>query len=144
MILAIILTICGIVLHMVEGALDAVCDTIQHHHNKSILPNNNWWNKTGWRNKYIDRNPANGRVQWDLKLFKMNKPVQLTDAWHFFKMWKIIVGELATTISGSIAVIGYYSDNMWQIVLGILMMLSLTGILRNSTFTLFYHKILIK
>jgi tryptophan-rich sensory protein len=65
-------------------------DTSNHHFDTSIFRDYNmlWWDGTiSWKNKYIDGDPKKGRVKW---YFGINKPVQLTDAFHFFKMWMII------------------------------------------------------
>lgn len=44
-----------------------------------------WWDgEESWRNKYIYRMPEFGRVKWRLLGFEFNKPVQITDAFHFF------------------------------------------------------------
>lgn len=83
----------------------AVMDKVAHHYYKSVfklLNNTYWWDKkVSWHNKYKDRDVAQGRK----KLFwKINYPVQLTDAWHFFKMWFIIFIMLAIVLGGTIIV----------------------------------------
>lgn len=68
-------------------------DTVDHHQSESLFSlslfkNQLWWNSDqGWRNKYIDRDVAKGRVKW---IFGLDKPVFLMDAWHFFKLLMIL------------------------------------------------------
>lgn len=96
-----------------------------------------WWNfHQGWRNKYIDRDPKNGRVKW---FWGINKPVQITDAWHFFKMWMIIfMCSAAVCCAGSIWLTENYEWYSYIILLVIF------GTMWNLTFSAFYNKILIK
>jgi hypothetical protein len=75
-------------------ALAAVCNAVMdksvHHYPISKLKklNPNFWNgEISWRNKYVNGDPKLGRVKW---YFGFNKPVQLTDAFHMFKMLMII------------------------------------------------------
>jgi hypothetical protein len=71
---------------------NAVMDTCAHHFNDSIFSHMGlWWGPESWRNKYRGRNPRFGRrVLLQCRInetftFKINYPVVLTDAWHFFK-----------------------------------------------------------
>jgi hypothetical protein len=125
---------------------NSIVDTVDHHQSTSIfskLKNQLWWNSNqGWRNKYIDRDPKKGRVKW---WFGLNKPVQLTDSWHFFKMWMIIF--ICTSI-----VLMVLSPALWITLTGgwvdyvanFLGQLVIMGVVWNKTFTLFYHTIWIK
>ena len=124
-----------IILNILFIALASICnsvmDTLDHHQSDSIFSkfkNPLWWNfNQGWRNKYIDRDPKKGRV----KLFwKINKPVQITDAWHFFKMLMIIFICSAASLS--------YDKPSYLICLIVL------GLVWNNVFSLFYKRILIK
>lgn len=138
---------------MGEGVCNAIMDTLDHHSGKSIFPKTLWWNSSqGWRNKYIDRDSTKGRVQWrwvswiTFGKFSMNKPVQLTDAWHFFKMLGIICWMTSTVISPIVLILflkyGMFDDVMlYGIMFGVLTVL---GLIRNNTFTLFYKKLLLK
>lgn len=122
-------------------ALAAVCnaimDIIVHHYHKSIFTNKKyfkgyWWNgSSSWKNKYIDGDITKGRRK--IKGTNINYPVQLTDAWHFFKMWMIVfICASIVTFPGGLPI---YK----------LAILFLTyGALWNNTFSLFYNKILIK
>ncbi len=125
---------------------NSIVDTVDHHQSTSIFSrfkNQLWWNSDqGWRNKYIDRDPKKGRVKW---IFGWNKPVQLTDSWHFFKMWMIIF--ICTSI-----VLVVLSPALWinmtggwiDYVANFIGQLLIMGAVWNNTFTLFYHKVWIK
>lgn len=120
---------------------NAIMDTSTHHYGTSKLTkfkNTLWWNgEISWKNKYIDGNPDKGRVKW---YFGMNKPVQITDAFHFFKMLMIIFICLS--------IITFDKCNMlvdckyeWY---SFIIMLGIYGTLWNLTFSLFYNEILKK
>jgi hypothetical protein len=88
--------ISDIILVFLAAFCNAVMDKTDHHFSISIFSKikskkwRMWFNENeSWRNKYVDRDPSNGRVKWEIFGIKFNKPVQLTDAWHFFKMWMI-------------------------------------------------------
>ena len=71
---------------------NAIMDTVLYHHDRSIFKDykTGFWSDTyfvSWKNKYVDGDPKKGRVKW---FWIINKPVQLTDAFHFFKMLMII------------------------------------------------------
>ena len=110
---------------------NSVMDTLDHHQSTSIFSkfkNPLWWNSDqGWRNKYIDRDPKKGRVKW---FWKINKPVQITDAWHFFKMLMIVFMCGAASIS-------FTKPGYWIIYF------IAFGLIWNNTFSLFYKRILI-
>ena len=84
---------------MINAALDACMDILSHHYFKSIFSRKNkpkhnqiFNPEYSWRRKYIDDEPENGRIYWiDWEFIRIKKPVQLTDAWHFIKMLKIIM-----------------------------------------------------
>ncbi len=64
---------------------NAVMDTLAHHYSVSIFKNDNpnyWDASISWKNKYINGDKSQGRVKW---IFGIDKPEQLTDAWHLFK-----------------------------------------------------------
>ena len=107
---------------------NAVMDIIAHHFWDSIFfrqPNLKWWNsKISWNNKY---NADNTRKKWLWGLIK--KPVQITDAWHFFKMIMIIFII--------IAIVTYDGMELWYY-------LPLSYIAWNGTFVLFYKYFLRK
>ena len=42
------------------------------------------------KNKYNNRDVAQGFKEWEIFGIRMNQPVQISDAWHFFKTLMII------------------------------------------------------
>jgi len=125
-------------LFLIMGSVcNAIMDTISHHYDTSIfkdLKNRGWWDPIiSWKNKYIHGEPSIGRVKW---YFGLDKPVQLTDAFHFFKMLMIvficsgIVSALYSNIS-----LEWYS--FFIFLLGY-------GTAWNVVFSGFYDKILKK
>lgn len=84
-----------IILVSLAAICNAITDICTHHFNDSIfskLPNKYhfWWDNNcvngSWLNKYNFRNAKCGRKKWIFGWF--NKPVQVTDAFHFFKtLW---------------------------------------------------------
>ena len=123
---------------LLASICNATMDKVDHHYFKSVFrhfKNKLWWNgDEGWRNKYVDRDPNKGRVKWLWGL--INKPVQLTDSWHFFKMLMIIFNCSAIVCAlrhdTSAPVYAWY---------GCITLLILYGTVWNLTFTLFYHRI---
>jgi hypothetical protein len=120
---------------ILASTCNAIMDTSVHHYDSSIFTNYNmlWWDgDISWKNKYVDGDTEKGRIKW---FFGINKPVQLTDAFHFFKMLMIIF------ICFSI-VCGVFSslEHEWYIFL--LLFISY-GITWNVVFSRFYDKILI-
>lgn len=118
---------------------NAVMDTCAHHYSSSIFNNgtaksNRWYNaEISWKNKYVNYDKKQGRVKWSIFGFKFNKPVQLTDAWHFHKMLMIIFICCAII-----------SHNTSDSFLRSLLQLLFYGFVWNITFSLFYDKLLIK
>jgi len=87
----------ALILIVFAGLSWAVMDTIKHHYYESVfkyIKNTFWYcwfHEQGWRGKYNFDSPEMGRKKWNLLFFtpwilEVNKPVQITDAWHFFKM----------------------------------------------------------
>lgn len=112
---------------------NAVMDVTQFHYEKSIFKKINrwWWDGTiSWRNKYIDLNPLNGRIK--IKNTNINYPVQLTDAFHFFKMLMVVFNCLS--------IITFV--NCSYTFLSFIILLLIYGTVWNMTFSLFYNKIL--
>jgi hypothetical protein len=125
-------------------ALAAICnaimDTCVHHYYNSIFSklDPNWWNgETSWKNKYFEGDPTKGRR---FIFLGINYPVQLTDAFHFFKMLMIFF------ICASI--ISYTPCELFidcgSTFLSQLIMFVVYGVVWNSTFSVFYNKLLIK
>lgn len=107
---------------------NAVMDICSHKFTTSIFKKLNplWWDATiSWKNKYINATPALGLR----KLFwRINYPVQLTDAWHLFKTLMIVLLCLA--------IVFYKPMFIWWADVLIL------GTVWNCTFSLFYNKVL--
>ena len=121
---------------ILASVCNAFMDTSVHHYSTSIFSKLNplWWNgEISWKNKYIDGDSTKGRVKW---FFGINKPIQITDAFHFFKMLMIIF------ICSSIATFDrqwvFNEYTFWSCLLAI----TIYGTLWNLTFSLFYNKIL--
>ena len=133
-----------IIVSFILLALSSICnsvmDTITHHYDTSIfkdIKNRAWWDPNkSWRNKYLFLNPQYGRVKWKVLGFLINKPVQITDAFHFFKMWMIILfcGSIVCALYACITLV------WWHFPLFLLGY----GTTWNMVFSLFYDKILKK
>lgn len=131
-----------IILVVIIAICNAVMNTISHHYSSSIFttyyqqfPASYWDPYYSWRNKYIDRDPKNGRV----KLFWIiNKPVQLTDAWHLFKSIMIVSMITAIVLGNTLPEICIFKEQWMNIGVWILIL----GTLWNLTFSLFYKIIL--
>jgi len=88
-----LLVLSMIVLAVLSGMFDAVCDTLMHHFNISIFSGkSNWWNpKESWKYKYKLDDPKNGsRFPGSTTVL-----VFTTDAWHFFKFLRKTCVETA-------------------------------------------------
>ncbi len=129
-----------IILSFIFLALASICnaimDTSNHHFEGSIFKDLNmlWWDGAiSWKNKYVDGDPVKGRVKW---YFGINKPVQLTDAFHFFKMWMIIFicSAIVSVLYVDIELVWY---SFFLFLLGY-------GTTWNVVFSGFYDKILKK
>lgn len=82
--------ISSIIFIALASMCNAIMDTSNHHFSTSIFQNYDmlWWDgEISWKNKYVDGDPEKGRVKI---MGNINMPVQLTDAFHFFKTWMII------------------------------------------------------
>jgi hypothetical protein len=83
----------SIVFFIFAAICNAIMDVSSFHYSKSIFRSNKanfryWWDgEISWLNKYIDRDFLEGRIKWNIFGIKINKPVQITDAFHFFKMF---------------------------------------------------------
>jgi hypothetical protein len=129
------------ILVALASTCNAVIDKLSHHYDRSIFKdfkNRYWWDPTmSWENKYVLGKPEYGRVKWNILGFRVIKPVQFTDAWHFFKMLMIVF--MCAAISCGIF---YHHENLtwWWFVI----YLGSLGTLWNITFSAFYDKILKK
>lgn len=151
----------GFFFYFLEGLFDSIVDTVDHHQSRSIfskMKNQKWWNQhQGWKNKYVDYDTDNKagieprRVKWKwvtnitFGLLIVNKPVQLTDSWHFFKTLKIISHTLGTVIFPSVGIWSVIMDfNIWWFIVLTVLSISILGFIRNKTFSIFYDKVWLK
>jgi hypothetical protein len=132
-----ILLITILILCIVSGGLNATEDIIQHKYEKSIFTEFKgiWFSQDSWKNKYVDRDFRNGRIKWSILGFKFNKPVQLTDWWHFSKMLSLTCYFTGILISLQIDKINFYESLIYVLFF---------GVSRNISFRIFYHHILLK
>jgi hypothetical protein len=130
---------------------NAVMDILSHHYTRSIFSklDREWWNPFySWKNKYLYGDPDNGRLtiyyltnipKWVKRLIgDFNYPVQLTDAWHLFKMLMIIFICLSiiTFDKKEVLINSSYNIVTFPIILLVY------GLTWNLTFTLFYKHLL--
>lgn len=126
--------VCSVLCLVLSAICNALMDTIVHHYPVSILTRFNkphiWDGQISWKNKYQDRDPSKPRVKLKIfgKITKFNKPVQLTDAWHFFKSLMIVS-----------MIIGF---TLYPRRFNPLADIMLLGIIWNIVFYAFYNKIL--
>ncbi len=150
--MVILLLIISLILIVCAAISDSIVDTCMHHYEKSIFSDKkydrNWWDASiSWKNKYVDYDKygTSFPVIWfkfkkGKKIYPIKKPVQLTDAFHFFKMFRIIFDYAGCILLGCVIPM---ICSRYEIILYLSTLLS-AGVLRNMTFTLFYHKIFIK
>jgi hypothetical protein len=103
---------------------NSVVKTLLYRYDESILRklNKQWWNPDiSYKNKYIDGDIEKGRK----KLFyKINYPIALTDAFHFFKTTKVLFWILAVVF--------------YQPIFNILIDLFIYSSYKHMVFDLFY------
>jgi len=127
--------------YWLSGITDAIMDTLSSHYSISIFKNFNeqFWNPSvSWRNKYVDGDVSKGFIKWNILWFKITKPVQLTDAWHFLKMMKEVFNVSAITMAAA-PYIGLHFALICELIYFIVL-----GTTRNFWFSKFYDKLLIK
>lgn len=146
--------IIDIILVFLAAMSNAIMDTISHHWEKSIFRytknspegwgflNLKWWyifHMESWKNKYISPYPPyEKRKKWNFYLFKINKPVQFCDAWHFLKSLMIFcLIALPFFYEGMFHMFG---NKPWNIAIDYMIL----GLVWNLTFNLFYNKLLIR
>jgi hypothetical protein len=120
---------------------NSIMDKTSHHFSTSVFSSmGDWWDSVNsWKLKYIDGDSTKGRVKW---WFGLNKPVQLTDAWHFFKMLMIIFIGTSIVLMSMNKPIGFnVFDNFWGVIIDFIGQLLLMGVVWNKTFTIFYHTV---
>jgi hypothetical protein len=132
--LIILITI--LILCIISGLLNATEDIITHKYEQSVFSkfNHIWFSKDSWKNKYINRDFKMGRIKWNILGISFNKPVQLTDWWHFSKMLSLTCYFIGIFLSLQIDKISFY---------GALLFVLFYGVARNISFRIFYHHILL-
>lgn len=133
MILSIILIF---LLWFIAAASNAVMDILQHKYKQSIFSNYNrqYWDPIiSWANKYKVLSERI-KYKWNFYLFKIDKPVFLTDAWHLFQSIMIV----------SLAISVLIALTLGLNILPAFLILNGLGLTWNKTFVLFYHKLLNK
>lgn len=133
---------------IIAAACNALIDTVDHHFSTSIFDYIKkpkwrlWFNSDqGWKNKYIDRDPKRGLVQWSIFGYKFNKPVQLSDSWHFFKMFMIFIICLIPAMHVLPSTIYYFNIAP---IFNILIHWAVLGTLWNVSFSSFYNRFFMK
>jgi hypothetical protein len=126
---------------------NSIMDILSHKYHSSIFNSKKydpqWWDASlSWRNKYNNGNPMDGRR----KLFgRVNYPVQLTDAWHFFKTLMIIfLCTSVTLVTLTDTFIFVMFGNNWDYVLSFIFHMLIMGTVWNVTFSRFYGNIWLK
>lgn len=128
----------GLGLVTVAALCNAVMDTIAHKWSLSVFsdiwgPWRMFFHRESWKNKYVDWDGRDHRrVKWNILGVRVNKPVQLTDAWHLCK--SIMIGALVALLLVPGA----------EITAVALLQYSMLGIWWNVVFLLFYKRVLIK
>ena len=89
-----------------------------------------------WTNKYVDRDPKKGRIKWHFLGITFNKPVQISDAWHFFKFLMIVFAAIAIILHVPML----FTNNIY---IDFFIELIIFGLAWNLPFNLFYNKILV-
>lgn len=142
--------IVNIILMFIAALCNAIMDKVDHHFSKSIFNRIKspkwrlWFNENdGWKNKYVDRDPNKGRVKWKIFGIEFNKPVQLTDAWHFFKMLMIFAISMIPSYNLCEMEVFLVNIDQFNYVLNLLLYWTIFGTTWNITFyRIFYNGIL--
>lgn len=117
----------SITLWILASICNSIMDRSTYTWHSSIFTKfkNPFFDKDGWKNKYINRDPINGRKKL---IGNINYPVQLTDIFHFSKM--LMVTFICFSIIFYIPIIDYKWD------------LLIYGLTWNLIFNIFYNYIL--
>lgn len=121
---------------MLASIANAIMDTSVHHFSTSVFKNLNklfWDGEISWKNKYINGDVKLGRRKWK---YGLNYPVQLTDAFHLFKMLMIVFLAMSVITFDKTFFVQDYNLISFGAVL------ALYGFIWNTTFSLFYNKLL--
>lgn len=139
----------SILFFILAAICNAIIDVTQFHFYDSIFNgrlfgykfNSNWYNGLlSWKNKYEQNNPYFGRKKIKKGILKgVFIPVQITDAFHFFKMLMIIFLAIAV-ISFDVSILKIISNSFIKYST----LLIIYGLCWNVPFSYFYTKILRK
>ena len=143
--------IVDIILIFLAAMFNSGMDTLDHHFGKSIfnkIKNVDWrlWfnENQGWKNKYVDRDPKKGLIKWSIFGIKFNKPVQISDAWHFFKMLMIFSICMIPSLHIVKEQLCYYEFPFWSDFINVIIIWTILGTIWNLTFNrVFYNWILL-
>jgi hypothetical protein len=127
----------SVIFFILASISNSIMDTSVHHFSTSKFKKLNplfWDGENSWKNKYNNGDPRFGRVKWFLGL---NKPVQITDAFHLFKTLMIIFLALSVVTFNKELFFGD-AYNLFSFI-GVML---IYGFAWNTTFSLFYNKIL--
>lgn len=122
----------SIILIFLAAICNAVMDVCSFHYYNSVFKNKNpkYWNpEISWKNKYVDWDKGNKKRK--KIIFNINFPVQLTDAWHFFKSSMLLFLISAVVLYKPIHP---ELNELWSVLI--------LGTVWNVTFSLFYNKLL--
>jgi hypothetical protein len=121
-----------IIFCILSGLLNSTEDLLKDKYYESIFINfkHSWFAIDSWKNKYINRDPALGRIYYNVLGHRVRKPVQFTDWWHFSKMSHLILLFL------SMFLCTYLEFNFKNFIL-----IFISGCLRNISFSIGYNKL---
>jgi hypothetical protein len=135
------MVISSLIFWVLASICNSIMDKTNHHYSKSIFVKLNpmWWDgEISWKNKYINGDSTLGLRKLFPKsnglLGKINYPVQLSDAWHFFKTLMIIFLVLS--------VITFDSSSLTSFTDYLIIFISY-GVIWNIIFSLFYNNFLV-
>jgi hypothetical protein len=131
----------SIILLLLASICNSIMDKSQFHYYRSVFKslnlNQSWWDgNISWKNKYIDQDVKKGRRK--ILNSHINYPVQLTDAFHFFKMLMIIFLCCSIITFNPCDVFVNCEINF----INFSIILLFYGIVWNVTFSLFFNHIL--
>lgn len=120
--LIIIFIITALLFSALAGRFSAMQDAVKHFPRDSVFSltakehptrfgilSEYWYNQNGkdWLGKYEDYDPDKPLRKFRILFFSVHL-VQLTDAWHWWKMWKIGFEKLTDVFAASAAVLLFY------------------------------------
>lgn len=124
----------SLLLFLIAAILNAVMDTLAHHHGSSIFKTNrnySFWGANSWTRKYKDNNPGAGSRFWGSTTFL----VFLTDGWHL-SQWLMISCMVGAIIAFPSKII-----NGWDAIIAVFLVFRVGW---GLIFELFYGKLLLR